>query len=62
MCLQLKKRMEEMEKALSDFSESGPKAFLEMHQMQRLQRGAFRRCTLSTTLASSSLRYALLTL
>lgn len=54
-----------MEKALSDFSESDPKAVLETHQMQRLQRAAFRRCTLSTALAPSSLQYvpaALLTL
>lgn len=64
MCLQLKTRMEEMEKALSYFGESGPKAVLES-QMQRLQRGAFRGCTLSTALAPSSLQYvpaALLTL
>lgn len=57
MCLQLKKRMEEMEKALSGFSESGPKAVLETHQVKWLQRGAFRRCTLSTALAPSSLQY-----
>lgn len=57
--------MKEMEKALSDFSESDPKAILETYQMQRLQRGAYRRCTLSTALAPSCLQYvpgALLTL
>lgn len=45
-----------MEKARSDFSGSVPEAVLETHQLQRLQRAAFRRGTLHTALASSSLQ------
>ena len=54
-----------MEKALSDFSESGPKGSFREPSNAGLQRGAFRRCALSTALAPSSLQYvpaALLTL
>lgn len=47
-----------MEKALSDFSGSVPKVVLEAHHLQRLQRAAFRRSTLHTALAPSSLNEA----
>lgn len=52
----LKKRMEEMEKALSDFSGSVPEAVLETHHLQGLQRAGFRRSSLHTALAPSSLQ------
>lgn len=51
-----KKSMEEMEKALSDFSGSVPEAVLETHHLQGLQRAGFRRGSLHSALAPSSLQ------
>lgn len=51
-----KKSMEEMEKALSDFSGSVPEAVLETQDLQGLQRAGFRRGSLHTALPPSSLQ------
>lgn len=51
-----KKSMEEMEKALSDFSGSVPEAVSETQDLQGLQRAGFRRGSLHTALPPSSLQ------